>query len=104
VKEHAGQPSTYVWLKREWKTGDVVTLTLPAALRLERTKDASSMASVFFGPMLLAGELGRENMPNDRADRDATSRRPLRCSGIISSSLNPADWLRPIGPRRHCGA
>ena len=62
---------TYVSLNRQWKVGDVITLTLPAGLRLEHAKDVTSMVSVFFGPILLAGELGSANMPNDFADKDA---------------------------------
>lgn len=97
VKEHAGKPSTYVSLKRKWKQGDVVTLTLPVGLRLETAKDASSMVSVLFGPVLLAGELGRENMPNDRAGNDAYLNMPaVAVPEIVSSSMNPADWLRPL--------
>jgi uncharacterized protein len=97
VKERAGKPSTYVSLKRKWKTGDVVTLTLPAALRLERAKDSPSLVSVFFGPVLLAGELGRENVPKDRADKDAYLKMPpVTVPEIISASGNPADWLDPV--------
>jgi hypothetical protein len=97
VQESAGKPSSYVSLKRKWKTGDVVTLTLPASLRLERAKDDSSMVSVFYGPILLAGELGRENMPNDSADSDANMKAPaVPVPDIVSSSPNPADWLQPV--------
>lgn len=97
VKERAGKPSTYVSLKRKWKQGDVVTLTLPAALRLERAKDNPSMVSVFFGPVLLAGELGREGMPKDFADRDALMKVPvIPVPDVVSSSSTPTDWLRPI--------
>jgi DUF1680 family protein len=97
VKERAGKPSTYVSLKRKWKQRDVVTLTLPAGLRLEPAKDASSMVSVLFGPVLLAGELGRENMPNDRAGNDAYLKMPaVAVPEIVTSSMNPADWLRPL--------
>lgn len=97
VTERAGKPSTYVFLKRKWKTGDVVTLTLPAALRLERAKDNPALVSVFYGPVLLAGELGRENMPKDRADRDAYLKMPpATVPEIKSASKNPADWLEPV--------
>ena len=90
-------PSSYVSLHRKWKAGDVITLTLPAALRLEHAKDSQSMVSVFFGPVLLAGELGRENMPNDFADKDAYLKLPAAfVPDIISTSTNPADWLGPI--------
>ena len=89
--------STYVALSRAWKVGDVVTLTLPAALRLEHAQDVSSMVAVLFGPVLLAGELGSANMPNDFADKDAyLSTASVTVPTITNSSTNPADWLTPI--------
>ncbi len=98
VKERVKKPSTYVPLKRNWKQGDVVTLTLPAALRLERAKDNPSMVSVFFGPVLLAGELGRENMPGrDLGDKDAFLKLPaVPVPEIVSASAKPTDWLQPV--------
>ena len=97
IKERAGKPSSYVSLKRKWKTGDVVTLRLPAALRLECAQDSPSLVSVFFGPLLLAGELGRENMPKDRGDKDAYLTVPaVAVPEIKSASGNPADWLEPV--------
>ena len=97
VRERAEKPSTYVSVKRTWKPGDVIALTLPAALRLKRAKDDSSMVSVFFGPVLLAGELGRDNMPRDFADKDAYLKTPaVAVPDIVSSSANPADWLKPV--------
>ena len=97
VEEPAGKPSTYVSLRQNWKAGDVVTLTLPASLRLEQARDDSSMVSIFFGPVLLAGELGRENMPNDSGDPDANMKTPaVPVPDITASSRNPADWLQPI--------
>jgi len=89
--------SSYVSLNRAWKVGDVVTLTLPAALRLEHAQDVSSMVAVFFGPVLLAGELGSANMPNDFADKDVyLTTAPATVPTISGSSTNPADWLAPI--------
>ncbi|HMP84791.1 MAG TPA: glycoside hydrolase family 127 protein, partial [Verrucomicrobiota bacterium] len=97
AKERVKKPSTYVSLKRKWKEGDVVTLTLPAALRLERAKDNPSLVSVFFGPVLLAGELGRDNMPHDHADKDAYLKMPaIPVPEIVGASVNPADWLQPV--------
>jgi DUF1680 family protein len=97
VKERAAKPSTYVSLKRKWKAGDTVTLTLPASLRLEEARDDASMVSIFFGPVLLAGELGRENMPNDSADSEANLKTPaVPVPDIANPARNPADWLRPL--------
>jgi DUF1680 family protein len=97
MQERAGKPSAYVALRRKWKQGDVVTLTLPAALRLERAKDNPLMVSVFYGPVLLAGELGRDKMPNDRADKDAYVKMPaVAVPEIASASAHPAAWLEPV--------
>ena len=97
VQKGAGKASTYASLDRKWKKGDVVTVTLPASLRLERAKDDPRMASFFFGPVLLAGELGRENMPRDFGGKDANVKVPaVPVPGIASSTANPADWLQPV--------
>jgi len=89
--------SSYVALSRQWTSGDVITLTLPASLRLERAEDVTSMVSVFYGPVLLAGELGSDNMPNDFADKDAyLNTAPVTVPAISSSSTDPADWLDPV--------
>lgn len=98
VQGRTAKPSTYVFLRRKWQQGDVVTLTLPAALRLEHAQDNPSMVSVFFGPVLLAGELGRKDMPsNDFADKDAYLKMPpAPVPDITTSSLNPEKWLAPL--------
>ena len=97
IEEPAGRASSYVSIKRTWKAGDVITLRLPAALRLEKAKDDASMIAVFYGPLLLAGELGHDGMPNDFGDKDAHLRTPpAAVADIESVSMNPADWLQPI--------
>jgi uncharacterized protein len=95
--EPSPQASTYVPISRAWNVGDVVTLTLPTSLRLEHAKDVSSMVSVFYGPVLLAGELGSANMPNDFADKDAyLTTAPATVPEIENASADPADWLEPV--------
>ncbi len=97
VIERAVKASTYVALNRRWQAGDTLTLTLPAALRLERAKDAPAMVAIFYGPILLAGELGRENLPKDFADKDANLKvSAIAVPNIVNASSNPADWLKPL--------
>jgi DUF1680 family protein len=97
VQEESLAPSTYIAIQRPWTTGDAIALTLPASLRLERAKDVTSMVSVFYGPVLLAGELGTENMPHDFADKDAyLTAAPAAVPDLTTSSESPADWLEPI--------
>ncbi len=96
LMEGAAKASTYVALNRRWQAGDTITLTLPAALRLEHAKDSPAMVSVFYGPLLLAGELGADNLPKDLADKDANLKVPaVTVPDIVSASANPADWLKP---------
>ena len=50
--------SVYVELKRAWKSGDVVELSLPKSLRLEPTPDNKTVAAIMWGPLCLAGDHG----------------------------------------------
>jgi hypothetical protein len=89
--------STYYTIGRRWQAGDTVVLTFPAALRLEQAKDAPDMVAVFYGPVLLAGELGRANLPKDVADKDANLKVPaMAVPDIVNASAHPADWLKPL--------
>jgi DUF1680 family protein len=97
AQDPAPAASTYVTLSREWKVGDVVSLTLPASLRLEHAQDVASMVAIFYGPILLAGELGSTGMPSDFADKDAhLTVAPATVPTITNSSTNPADWLQAV--------
>jgi len=88
------KPSTYLSATRVWKDGDVVTLALPAALRIERAKDSSSLVSIFHGPVLLAGELGRDGIRREVGDKDMNLRVPRPpVPAIVSSSQDPKDWF-----------
>jgi DUF1680 family protein len=91
------KPSSFLSVTRRWNAGDSITLSLPASLRLERAKDIPSMVSIFKGPVVLAGELGRDQMPNDFADKDAYLKLAnATVPALRSVSSNPADWLQPI--------
>ena len=55
----SGRPGTYVALDRDWGEGDIVSFTLPAALRAERYAGVDQIPdharyAVSFGPILLA--------------------------------------------------
>lgn len=58
-----GGRGKYVSLKRKWKAGDRVEVTYGMALREEATRDDSSRVAVLYGPIVLAGELGRVEHP-----------------------------------------
>lgn len=56
------KPSTYVTLDRVWKSGDTVRITLPMSLHLEAMPDDPKMVAVLYGPIVLAGDLGKETL------------------------------------------
>jgi uncharacterized protein len=51
-------PGTYVTLNRTWNNGDVVEVTMPAAIALERTPDSATVQSVRYGGIVLSGAYG----------------------------------------------
>jgi hypothetical protein len=48
----------YLRLRRAWKAGDVIQLTLPRELRIEPTPDDPNTVALLLGPLVLAGDLG----------------------------------------------
>ncbi|MFO1514693.1 MAG: glycoside hydrolase family 127 protein [Verrucomicrobiota bacterium] len=60
-----GQPQTveavagtYLTLSRDWQDQDTIELRMPFSFRLDRVMDQPNLASLFYGPVLLAAEEG----------------------------------------------
>ena len=49
-------------IDREWRTGDRVEVTLPMTLRVEPLPGATDVVAFVYGPIVLAGRLGREGL------------------------------------------
>ena len=65
-------PGSYLRIARRWQNGDVVELSLPLGLRVRPSMDDPTTISLFYGPVILAGEMGRDQMPaSDVAGKDA---------------------------------
>jgi hypothetical protein len=75
-------PSSYATIDRKWRDGDVVELRLPMTLRSEAMPDNADRVAAFYGPILLAGNLGPgEYSPNV----------PV----VVTESREIADWVKP---------
>ena len=61
----AGKPGSYVAVEREWKTGDTVDVRVPMSLRMEPMPDDPSMIAVLYGPIVLAGDLGKDGLTQE---------------------------------------
>src|SRR5690606_6215366 len=55
-------PGRYIELRREWRDGDRIEMSLPMHLRLEPLPGAPEYAAVLYGPIVLAGRLGTEGL------------------------------------------
>lgn len=49
-------PGSYLSIDRKWKNGDTVKLRMPFEFRLEPVMDQQNVASLFYGPVLLAAQ------------------------------------------------
>jgi uncharacterized protein len=63
-------PSSYAKIARTWKDGDHVEVKLPMRLHLQTIPDDSTLAAIMYGPVVLAGELGAENLDPKRIYSD----------------------------------
>jgi DUF1680 family protein len=93
-------PQSYLALKRTWKEGDRVELQLPMRLHLHRALDDAKTIAVLYGPIVLAGELGRENYPasdHTKGQHDLSKTPTPRAPALVDVDLaNPSAWLKPV--------
>ena len=85
------EASSFRELKRTWRTGDVVEVTLPKSLRLEALPDNPRRASIMWGPLVLAGDLGPE------AARGGNERRePPKVPVFVAAEQPVESWVQPV--------
>jgi len=60
--EVASEKGGFAELKRKWKAGDRIKVELPMKLRVVRQEQCKGWVSIFYGPIMLAGELGSEGL------------------------------------------
>ncbi|MCG6187138.1 beta-L-arabinofuranosidase domain-containing protein [Maribellus maritimus] len=55
-EKNEATPGSYLTLSRKWKDGDTVELSMPFEFHLEPVMDQQNIASLFYGPILLAAQ------------------------------------------------
>jgi len=61
-------PSSYAAIRREWKNGDRIEVSLPMRTTIERLPDGSDWVAILHGPIVLACPDGTNNMDGQFAD------------------------------------
>ncbi len=79
----------YLIVRRRWREGDAVALTLPLELRLEAAPGDDTTIAVLRGPMVLAADLGPAEQPFDAAA-------PALVGADLLADFKPVDLQQAI--------
>jgi len=102
-----GAPGRYFSIERRWRTGDEVQLHLPMRLYTVALPGDATLQAAMYGPLVLAGRLGRAGLDagNLRAGPTAPRKVPEYPAAASSVPLiralaaDPASWLEPVPGR-----
>lgn len=91
--EAVADPGSYLAIRRVWKDGDTISVSLPMELRTEPLAGDDSVQAALYGPLLLAADLGAGPGPADGPSRIITGR------GTVPEGLpKPDAMLKAAGP------
>jgi uncharacterized protein len=102
--EGFASPGSYYVLDRTWREGDRVELTLPLRLHAQPMPDDPTLQAILYGPIVLAGRLGREGLTAANLRAEPTAPRtvpeyksdPVPAPPLRIHAADPAAWLRPV--------
>jgi uncharacterized protein len=63
--EVSPSPTSYLTIARSWNDGDRVELSLPMHLHIEAMPEERTTQAVLYGPLVLAGKLGSEDLTKE---------------------------------------
>ncbi len=91
----------YIQLPGSWKKGDVVSITLPMGLRVENTVDNPHIGAFCYGPIVLAGTLGKKDLPAAAIHtEDAwanSNRHGATMTKIMTGDFTDlSSWIKPV--------
>ena len=91
----------YITIERIWKDSAEIQLVLPMKLRTESMPDNPGKVAFFYGPILLAGELGKDGIEDispyarERAKFDNVPLPPVPV--VVAADKEIDDYLKPAG-------
>ena len=93
-------PSTYAKIHRTWKDGDVVTVSLPMRLHLQPLPDDQNLAAIMYGPLVLAGELGTQDLNPEHIYSDDKYLHagfpPISVPELVANRATLDQWITPL--------
>lgn len=91
-------------IDRVWNSGDSVEVSMPMSLHAEGMPDDDRVQAFLYGPIVLAGELGREGLTYDRMYGDPNNARggkylrgePVAAPELAGDPGDLASWIAPV--------
>lgn len=105
IKEKKGE---YIRLDQEWKAGDKIKIEIPQDFHLEAAADDPNLVAILHGPIVLAGELGTNGMPESDLVRYSLMHNrweaPTHDIPVLSvNKVNLDSWIKEEGPLKYIG-
>lgn len=102
--EGSAAPGSYLVLDRTWKDGDALTLDFQLSLRCEPLPGDQSQQALLYGPLVLAGRLGKEGLTPEFLRAEPTKPRtvpeyklkPVAAEALKLSVDDPGARVRPV--------
>ena len=97
--DKAARPGTFVPVRRLWHDGDRLEVRIPMGLRTETLPDDPHKIAIFYGPLVLGGELGTEGLPPSLEARENGRFRKVpdpEVPGLATGGQPIALWLKPV--------
>ena len=99
-QQNKAEPASYISLKKDYKDGDVIELRLPMNLWLQTMPDDKNLAAVMYGPVVLAGELGKEKLKEDMQylidPSDQNNAPAIEVPRLSITDRDPNQWLKRV--------
>jgi DUF1680 family protein len=100
----AAPPGGWIAIRRWWRTGDVLEVTLPMRLAFERTPDHPSVQAAIYGPVVLSGvyatDPGDLTPVLDTASVRRTTAQPMAFEAAVKSHRKPVRLI-PVARAAH---
>lgn len=97
-------PSGYLGVRRGWRDGDELRLSMPMRLHTEALPDQPNRVAFTYGPVVLAGRLSGEGLTGEKTYTtrnwyDFPDEELASVPTLVHESEKLSDWIKPVAGR-----
>jgi DUF1680 family protein len=86
----------YLVVDRFWENGDELRATMPMSLHVHPMPDDDTLQAIMYGPLVLAGDLGREGLTDEMqrgGDNPPEMPAPAPAPEFVGDLRDPGSWI-----------